>query len=82
MISIRLVKRPRKSTYRCQGCKKPICGPHVYCYGGEEYGKPGAIRLCPNCALSDEDTIEEIREFAEEHAVILKPGNELERKPS
>jgi hypothetical protein len=66
MISMRVVRKPRKQ-HACQGCKQAITGEHVYCFGGEEYGKPGAIRLCIPCALDPEETIEEIRDFAMLH---------------
>jgi hypothetical protein len=74
MISMRVVRKPRKQ-HTCQACKKPISGTHVYCFGGEEYGKPGAIRLCIPCALDPEETIEAIRDFAMLHVNFVNGDN-------
>jgi hypothetical protein len=65
MISQRYVRKPRKE-YRCT-CGAKITGQHIYCYGGEEYGKPNGIRICQGCALDKENIIEEIYEFAVKH---------------
>ena len=61
MISMRVVKKPRKS-YWCAHCERLIDGEHLYLYGGEQFGKPNGIRVCALCALTD--SISEVIEFA------------------
>lgn len=54
-ISARLVRFPRK-TYRCDGCRKPIDGAHVYAYGhAEDYTPPFGIRLHIACCGETKD---------------------------
>lgn len=70
MIAMRFIRKPRKQ-HEC-GCGAKITGPHIYCYGGEEYGPPNGIRICQACALDKEEIIEEIYEFAVKHFEAVK----------
>lgn len=54
-IAARYVRKPRRR-YICDGCNKPIAGPHVWAYGdADDNTPPFAIRLHPECCAGTKD---------------------------